>query len=224
MKTVIVIQARLGSSRLPCKTLLCLRGLPIIDWVVRRCMRSELADALIVAIPETRQNDVLANHLKAGGIPIWRGPEQDVLARMLGAARSLHAETVIRVCADNPFVWGGEIDNLIRFYQSHPCDYAYNHIPLNNHYPDGFGAEILSFDLFDQIDRKAKLPSQHEHCLTWLTSQPEKFRIATFDPPEKALWHPELKLDIDTAEDFIKLATPNVHPENTPLEIVRLFV
>ena len=60
MKTVIVIQARLGSSRLPCKTLLNLHGLPVIDWVVGRCARSELADDLVVALPDTRRDEVPA--------------------------------------------------------------------------------------------------------------------------------------------------------------------
>ncbi|MEG1609784.1 MAG: NTP transferase domain-containing protein, partial [Bilophila sp.] len=113
MKTVIVIQARLGSSRLPCKTLLSLHGLPVIDWVVRRCARARLADALVVALPDTRQDDVLANHLHAQGIAVFRGSEQDVLARMYGAAAAHKAEAVVRVCADNPLIWGEEIDNLI---------------------------------------------------------------------------------------------------------------
>ena len=82
MKTVIVIQARLGSSRLPCKTLLNLRGLPVIDWVVERCGRSELADDLVVALPDTRRDEVLARHLQARGVNIFRGSEQDVLSRM----------------------------------------------------------------------------------------------------------------------------------------------
>ena len=155
MKTVIVIQARLGSSRLPCKTLLNLRGLPVIDWVVERCGRSELADDLVVALPDTRRDEVLARHLQARGVNIFRGSEQDVLSRMHGAAAAHGADLVVRVCADNPLIWGGEIDNLIRFYlrenAAGNCDYAYNHIPRNNLYPDGLGAEIVSFGLLSLI-------------------------------------------------------------------------
>ena len=128
MKTVIVVQARLGSSRLPCKTLLNLHGLPVIDWIVSRCRRSQLADELVVALPDCRRDDVLERHLQKLGVATWRGPEQDVLARMHGAAAAHGADTVVRVCADNPLIWGGEIDNLIRFYRSESsagrCDYA----------------------------------------------------------------------------------------------------
>ena len=86
MKTVIVIQARLGSNRLPCKTLLTLHDQPVIDWVVGRCARSELADDLVVALPDTQRDEVLARHLKARGVSVFRGSEQDVLSRMHGAA------------------------------------------------------------------------------------------------------------------------------------------
>ena len=160
MKTVIVIQARLGSSRLPCKTLLNLHGLPVIDWVVGRCARSELAD--------TRRDEVLARHLRAQGVNTFRGSEQDVLSRMHGAAAAHGADLVVRVCADNPLIWGGEIDNLIRFYQREHtagnCDYAYNHIPRNNLYPDGLGAEIVSFELFTKAMNEATLSWTTRNC------------------------------------------------------------
>ena len=205
MKTVIVIQARLGSSRLPCKTLLNLHGLPVIDWVVGRCARSELADDLVVALPDTRRDEVLARHLRAQGVNTFRGSEQDVLSR----------------------IWGGEIDNLIRFYQREHtagnCDYAYNHIPRNNLYPDGLGAEIVSFELFTKAMNEATLPAHREHCLSYIVDNPELFAIRTFDPLDPALHHPEMKLDMDTADDFINLALRDIRPDITPREIVELF-
>ena len=227
MKTVIVIQARLGSNRLPCKTLLSLHGLPVIDWVVRRCQLAQEADEVVVALPDTRRDEVLARHLQAQGVQIWRGSEQDVLGRMHGAAQAHQADYVVRVCADNPLIWGGEIDNLIRFYQREQaagrCDYAYNHIPRGNLYPDGLGAEIVSFTLFDQMHREAVLPAHREHCLNWIVEAPERFKIRTFDPLNPALHRPELKLDLDTADDFINLALLDLTPESTPEDIVRLF-
>ena len=227
MKTVIVIQARLGSSRLPCKTLLTLHGLPVIDWVVDRCARSELADDIVVALPDTRRDEVLARHLQARGISIWRGPEQDVLTRMHDAARAHGAEAVVRVCADNPLIWGGEIDNLIRFYQRESaagnCDYAYNHIPRNNLYPDGLGAEITSFELFARMNAEATLPAHRAHCMNHIVENPQRFVIRTFNPPNPELHHPELKLDMDTAEDFINLSLLDITPDITPENIVRLF-
>lgn len=220
MKTVIVIQARLGSSRLPCKTLLSLHNLPVIDWVVRRCQRSRLADDLVVAVPDTRHDDVLARHLEEQGVHTYRGPEQDVLARMHGAAHAREAEAVVRVCADNPLIWGEEIDNLITFYRQAGCDYAYNHIPRGNRYPDGLGAEIVSFELLSHLCMVAHLPAHREHCLSYITDNPGHFSIRTFDPPDEALHHPELKLDMDTEEDFVNLSLLDIHPEISPKELM----
>ena len=205
MKTVIVIQARLGSSRLPCKTLLNLHGLPVIDWVVGRCARSELADDLVVALPDTRRDEVLARHLRAQGVNTFRGSEQDVLSRMHGAAAAHGADLVVRE------------------HTAGNCDYAYNHIPRNNLYPDGLGAEIVSFELFTKAMNEATLPAHREHCLSYIVDNPELFAIRTFDPLDPALHHPEMKLDMDTADDFINLALRDIRPDITPREIVELF-
>ena len=105
-KTVAVIQARIGSTRLPCKMLLSLHGRPLVEWVVRRAGRARRLDGLIVAIPDTRDNDVLAAALARLAVAVYRGPEDDVLKRIVLAARSTGATDVVRVCADNPLICG----------------------------------------------------------------------------------------------------------------------
>ena len=162
MSTVALVQARLGSSRLPLKSLLCLRGTPLIDWVARRVAKSELLDRIVVAIPDTPLDEALAAHVRERLMPlderiaVFCGPENDVLERFRAAGAAFGADRVVRVCADNPLVWGGEIDHLIRFFAETGCDYAYNHIPRNNRYPDGLGAEILSFALLRELAARAK--------------------------------------------------------------------
>ncbi len=141
MRTVALIQARLGSTRLPCKTMLSLHGLPVIDW-------AELIDEVVVATSHRPENDVLEYHLSRQGVAVFRGPEDDVLERFRLAGAAHGAEQVVRICADNPLIWGPAIDDLIRFWRAEhaagACDYAYNHIPRGNTYPDGLGAETLS--------------------------------------------------------------------------------
>lgn len=225
MSTVILMQARLGSTRLPCKTLLTLRGLPVIDWLITRCLGARLVDKLVVAIPDTPRDTVLVNHLQGrydDRVQVFRGSENDVLGRMSGAARSAGATTVLRVCADNPLIWGEELDHLIRFFRATPCDYAYNHIPRNNLYPDGLGAEMLSAELLYELDRTVTDPVHREHCLSHITAHPERYAIRTFDPPHPALHRPDVKLDMDTPEDFIRLALLPIHPDMPPWEVIRL--
>ncbi|MCR4666095.1 MAG: NTP transferase domain-containing protein [Desulfovibrio sp.] len=220
---VAIVQARLGSSRLPLKSLLCLRDLPLIDWVITRLQSSKRLDGLIVAIPDTPLDQVLYEHLARRGIPCLMGSENDVLSRYCLAARETKAKTVIRVCADNPLIWGEAVDRLIDHYERHPCDYAYNHVPRDNRWPDGLGAEILPADLLFGIEKKAFESSQREHCLNYIWDNRHHFRISTFDPEEPWLCRPDLKLDIDRPSDFARLARLPLDPAMDAKSIVALF-
>lgn len=220
MNIVALIQARMGSTRLPCKMMLCLHRMPLIDWVVHRTAKSVLLDRIVVATSTHPANDPLVNHLENQGIDLFRGPEDDVLERFRLAGEQAGATHIVRICADNPLIWGGEIDNLIRHYRDTGCDYAYNHIPRDNHYPDGLGAEMLSFDLLAEIAQKANSPAHREHCLSYIWDNRDAYRISTFDPPDPRLWHPEMKLDVDTPEDYRKLALMPIHADMAPAEVV----
>ena len=211
-RVVAIVQARLGSSRLPLKSLLTLRGVPIIDWVTERLAKARRLDGLIVAVPDTELDRVLHEHLERRGVPVMAGPEEDVLARFAQAAKQADADLVVRVCADNPCIWGEAVDRLVDFYREGGRDYAYNHIPRNNLWPDGLGAEILSRDLLEELDTRAKLPSQREHCLNYLWDNAGSYRIATFDPEEPWLRRPDLRLDVDSPDDFRRLALLPIDP------------
>ena len=225
MNIVALVQARMGSTRLPCKMMLHLHGLPVIDWVVRRSMRSLLLNALVAAVPVNPLDDPLAAHLEARGTRVFRGPEEDVLRRFRLAAEAEDATHVVRICADNPLVWGGEIDTLIRRFLDSPDRdmlYAYNHIPLNNLYPDGFGAEMISMPLLRLLDEEATLPAHREHCLSFIHDNPDRFRIMTFNPPEASMRRPDVRLDLDTPEDYRKLALMPIHPDMPPEQVLAL--
>jgi spore coat polysaccharide biosynthesis protein SpsF len=210
------------------KVLLCLRGLPLIDWVVRRVAKSRLLDRIVVATPDTPLDDVLAAHVRERLMPldkriaVFCGPENDVLERFRAAGAAYGASRVVRVCADNPIVWGGEIDHLIRFFEEAGCDYAYNHIPRNNRYPDGLGAEMLSFALLNELAALAEDPRHREHCLSYIWDNAQRFAIRTFDPPDSGIWHPEQKLDVDTPEDFRRLALLPLDVDMAPEDLVKL--
>jgi spore coat polysaccharide biosynthesis protein SpsF len=212
------------------KTLLCLRGTPLIDWVVRRVAKARLLDRIVVATPDTPLGEGLAAHVRERLMPldvriaVFCGSENDVLERFRAAGTAFGASRVVRVCADNPLVWGGEIDNLIRFFEAAGCDYAYNHIPRNNRYPDGLGAEVLSFALLNELAARAKEPGQREHCLSYLWDHAQHYALRTFDPPDPRLWRPELKLDVDSPEDFRRLSLMPLHVDMPPEEIVDLCV
>jgi spore coat polysaccharide biosynthesis protein SpsF len=206
MKTIAVIQARMGSSRLPNKAMLHLNGYPIIEWVVSRVQRAKSLNGVIVAIPNTKQDDVLAWFLQSKGFSVYRGDEFDVLGRMVNAARTLDATHFVRICADNPFVCWNAIDDLVDYFNQYSPDYAYNHIPRNNLYPDGIGAEITTMKTLEKINEVVTLASQREHCFNYIWENETHFNIKTFDPHLSSLRKPNLKLDIDTMEDYLYIS------------------
>lgn len=287
-RVVALVQARLGSTRLPGKMLMPLHGLPLMDWVLRRVSRAKLLDAVVLATTTELRDDALAGHVTALGFPVFRGPENDVLERFRQAGLWAGASHVVRVCADNPLIWGGEIDRLIETYfalaeggmpgeggsaaigsaapgatpppdaagfavheaaappahgpggmavQSaarpipHPCApdalpdtlYVYNHIPRNNQYPDGLGAEMVSYALLDELAARTVIPAHREHCFSFIWDNPELFSIHTFDPAEPSLHRPDIRLDIDTVEDYQRISRLPVKPDSTPEEAVSAY-
>ncbi len=223
MKTVAIIQARLGSTRLPYKMMLSLHGKPLIEWVIKRVQKSKKLDDIVVAIPISQENDILENYINKLGIKVFRGSESNVLDRFYKAVKDTDFTHIVRVCADNPLIYGNEIDNLIEFYADNSCDYAYNHIPKDNLYPDGLGAEIISFELLKFLNENAVLQHHKEHCLSYIWDNKEKFTIKTFDPPNKKLYRADVKLDVDTFDDYYKLAMKNFDINTSSEELIKLF-
>ncbi|ALV23649.1 cytidylyltransferase, putative [Campylobacter iguaniorum] len=225
MKVAAVIQARIGSTRLPYKMMLTLHDMPIIDWVMRRVCKSKNIDEVIVAIPSGKNDDVLFKHISKSNLKvrIFRGNQNNVLNRFYEATKNKDITHIVRVCADNPLIDWQEIDNLIDFYKNNSCDYAYNHIPKNNLYADGFGAEIISFNLLENLNRTVILDRHKEHLTSYIWDNSDKFLIKTFDPIDKELRHPELRFDIDTFEDYYKLAMKDFNIFDTSKTLINIF-
>ena len=217
---VAIVQARMGASRLPGKVMLSLHGMPILKWVFQRTQKTKSINGTIFAIPDNKDNDSLNEYLNQIGARVYRGSEDDLVERFFMAAKYVNATHVVRICADNPFVSGAEVDRLIQFYLESNCDYAYNHIPKNNYYPNGIGAEIVSFEILQKINKEARDPDHREHVFNFIWDHPEQFEILTFDPEDKRLACPDIKLDIDTQQDFEKLCRMNVNIEMEAYEIV----
>lgn len=220
-RIVAIVQARMGSSRLPLKSLLCLRDYPLADWVAKRLKMAKELDQVLFAIPDSPLDDTLADHLQRKGIGYIRGSENDVLDRFCKAAELAEADYIVRVCADNPLVAPEAIDALIKFFKKSLVDYAYNHIPRNNLWPDGLGAEMVSRKTLESIAAQARTAAQREHCFNYIWDNPKQWKIATFDPEESWLRRPDLKLDIDTAEDFRKMSLLPINPDMKLMELMR---
>ncbi len=204
--------------------MLWLHGLPMIGWLHHRLQKSRELDSLVFAIAGTDFDQALATYLQGRRTQIYKGSENDVLARIYLAGKEAQATHVVRVCADNPFTDPQEIDHLVRFYFSNNYDYAYNHIPKNNCYPDGLGAEMVSIVTLAYIHEHARSLAQREHAFNYIWDNQSKFKIATFEPKEASLQHPDLKLDVDSYEQYLRLLRMNIHPDMSAKEIIDCFL
>lgn len=217
---IAIVQARMGSTRLPNKAMLYLHGFPIIDWVFHRIKKSRKIDSIIFAIPNGRKDDVLDYYLQTQHADVFRGSEDDVLDRFYQAAIKMNATHIVRICADNPLISAQQLDDLIAYYFNNKCDYAYNHIPKNNLYPDGLGAEICSRDILEQIHRESCKKEHREHIFTYIWENQHKFKIQTFDPVDLKLRHPEIKLDVDNYQDYLNFLSWPIHIEMSDIDII----
>lgn len=200
---VVVIQARLGSTRLPRKVLRPLAGRPMVDHVVARAARITGVDALVVAIPELPEDDPLASHLAGrAGVEVVRGPSEDVLGRYLKAARVCRAETIVRVTADCPLLCP-EISSrvLAEFLAGESIDYASN--TLERSYPRGVDTEVVSRLALETADREATRDSDREHVTPFIWRQRRRFVLHSVRDDED---NSDLRWTVDTAEDLRMVA------------------
>jgi len=223
-KTIAIVQARLGSTRLPFKMMLSLHGKPIIEWAIRRIQRSKLLNDIIVAIPETEDNDLLGKFIQELGVKVYRGSEGNVLERFYKSVENEGAIQIVRVRADNPLIDGNEIDSLITFFEKTACDYSYNHIPKNNSYPDGLGAEIISFNTLKHLYKVVETQHHKEHCLPYFTENSNMFDIKTFDPLDEKLHHPGMRFDVDTFDDYQALCMKDFDMDISSQNLIKLFM
>lgn len=199
MRTVIVVQARMTSTRLPGKVLKEVLGKPLLEYLVERLQRVRAADAFAVA---TTLNDTelpiiaLCNRL---GVPVTRGSEHDVLARYHEAALAMKADVVVRVTSDCPIIDPKVIDEVIGFYHDHAEQYDYLSNALIHSYPYGMSAEVFSFKVLDEAYREAVAEPEREHVTPFIYTRPERYRIGHVTYPRDLSAH---RWTVDTPEDF----------------------
>lgn len=219
-KKVVVVQARMGSERLPNKMMLWCNGYPIAGWIVERCMKAKKVDDVVFAIPDKSADDVLARYVESKGVSVVRGSESDVLGRICKAAEQVRGTTIIRVCGDNPYICPEAIDSLIAYQEKNGIDYAFNHIPKGNLYPNGLGAEAVHIKTLRLLDNLATQASHREHVFDYIWEN-DGFSKGTFSPMDPSLRHPELELDVDTESDYAWLLRMNVDITASGSDIVK---
>ena len=192
--TGIVLQTRLGSTRLPRKALLPFGRGTLLESSMRR-LRRVRADAYVLAT-EPKSADELEPLAQAYGFELFVGPEDDVLARYCGAIEKIGLDVVVRATGDNPFVSCEAASDLLADPLTAESDYsAYTGMPL------GFGVEIVKASTLLVAGRESEDPYEREHVCPFLYRRPERFRIYTPTAPDKYR-APDTEITVDTVLDY----------------------
>ncbi len=186
MKCVAIIQARMGSTRLPGKVLRELAGTPVLEKVYERVKRVQGLSDVVVATTVSPEDDDLERFCRTHAIPVHRGSEHDVLDRFYQVARELRAEAVMRITADCPFIdprQSGRV--LAAFAEVEGCEYACNIEPP--FLPDGMDTEVVRFATLERIWREATDVESREHVTLYIRRHMPRFNtvcVGSMDPPQ----------------------------------------
>ena len=223
MKTVAIIQARMGSTRLPGKVLADLAGMPVLAWVVRAARSALGVDGTIVATSTGASDDAIAAWCQANGIPVHRGSENDVLDRYVGAAKASGAEIVVRITADCPLLDPGVIAQTVRLRSVTGAAYASNVDPPT--WPDGLDCEVIIAEALFAAGAEAIRQSDREHVTPFVRNNRERFTAETLVAPL-----PDLAAErwtLDTPEDLTLLSelSARLPPDRPPsyLEVLAVL-
>lgn len=197
MRTLIVIQARLASTRLPGKALRPLGGRPMLAFLLERLRPLE---GTLCLATTTRPEDSALAELAAGlGVAVVRGEEDDVLARYLRCLAAFPAQAVVRVTADNPLTCPDLVTAAAELVLA-GADYA----ALPEGCPKGLAADAFAPQALQRLAEAARLPEEREHINLHVLRHPELYRRAAPELPPEA-WRPDLSFTVDTAEEYAHL-------------------
>jgi len=194
---VAIIQARMGSSRLPGKSLAEIENRPMLWHVIQRVKRARLVDRVVVATSIAPADDVIEKMCQENDVPCYRGSENDVLDRYYHAARAEKAAQVVRITADCPLIDPEVIDRVVRRFQRGDLDYASN--AMVRTYPDGLDTEICSFFALERAWHEATKASEREHVTPYLRS--EKFRTGNVEN-DSVSYYQHYRWTVDEAADL----------------------
>lgn len=214
---VVIIQARLGSTRLPGKVLLPIGGRPMFSYQIERLRRCRRVDRIVVATTTQPADDALVNFCRSEGIDCTRGSESDVLSRYAQAAEAFGATVVVRITSDCPLLDPQLVDDAIdAFGADGSVDYLSNMIAPS--WPYGMAVEVMSRKALDEAAQEAKDPAEREHVTPFIYWRPQRYRLKSLTRQPDLSAH---RWTVDTPEDFklVSLILTALHPQRPAFDM-----
>lgn len=197
---IVIMQARMGSTRLPGKVLLDLAGKPMLVRAVERIQRVKNIDDIVIATTSESADDIIISMCCDYGWNFFRGSENDVLDRYYQAAREYHAKTIVRITSDCPLIEPTIVDQVIDEFTSHMpnVDYVSNCFPIRT-YPRGLDTEVISFSALERCWKEDTNPLFREHVTAYINHNADQFRIFEVNNDTDLS---SMRWTVDSPEDF----------------------
>jgi spore coat polysaccharide biosynthesis protein SpsF len=214
-KNIVIIQARMGSSRMYGKVLKQVCGKTFLNHQIRRLRYSKEIDGIIVATTTRTIDDPIEIECKNNKILCYRGSENDVLDRYYQTARNFKLEKddgIVRITGDCPLIDPNVVDEVIKLFNKTNSDYASNVDPPT--FPDGLDTEVFKFSTLERAWREAKMSSEREHVTTYILNHKQYFKIANLKN-DINLEHLRWTLDENEDFKFIKYIYERLYDNNS---------
>jgi len=201
------------SSRLPGKVLMEACGKPLLEILVQRLSKVQQIDAIVLATTVNHTDDPIVALAERMGIHHFRGSEEDVLQRVLDAAKSVNGDIIVEITGDCPLLDPEITSQVIDLYLLNECDYASNVDPPS--FPNGMDTQVFSTELLQLASKEGNTPEDREHVSWFIRRQPERFRKVHLPAPPE-LKYPNLGITLDEKEDYllIKGLVEHFYPQN----------
>lgn len=215
-KVVAIVQARMGSTRLPGKVLKKILDKPMLQHVVDQVSYANLIDELVVATTINPKDDEIVEFCKKSGVKCFRGSENNVLSRYYYAAKKYKANCVVRICSDSPLVDPFVIDKIVEIFLKNKGQYDYVSNTLDQTYPLGMNVEIFSQPSLEKSFLNSCKDYEKEHVTPYIYTNPKLFNIYKEQLSEK-LNH--LRLTVDESQDFslVEWIIKKLYQNNKPI-------
>ena len=201
LKIVAIIQCRISSDRLPAKAMLDLGGKTLLERVMDKAAQSSMVDEIWIATSTDKRDEVIEHKAVISGFNVFRGELNDVLDRYYHCAKRSNADIIIRITADNPLTYPGLIDSGIKQVIENKLDYVFF-----KRIPYGCGVEVITKSALFKAHAASVDRQEREHVTLNILNNPDKFKIDLIDCPFEQIKRPEIRVSIDTLDDYLKLS------------------
>jgi len=199
MKVAAIIQARMGSTRLPGKILKKVLDKTLLEYQIERVKRAKSIDEIIIATTTKESDDQIVQLCQQLSIPYYRGSEEDVLSRYFEAATQFNADVIVRLTSDCPIIDPNVIDKVVTHYLENKDRYDYVSNTLTRTYPRGLDTEVMSYKALKRAHEEAKELMYREHVTAYIYHHPDQFRFFSVSNVKDESQH---RWTVDTEEDF----------------------